>query len=274
MKKYVAVALACVLSVAAFSDAHAAPAAPRQLNGIYVEPRADLSPGAVDPKVTQANLDVTICKAGYSASVRPPTSYTGPLEVKQIAAYGYKNRTPSDFELDHLISLELGGSPRDPKNLWPEPWEKQGAKLVPTGFGAESKDKLEDYLHRAVCAKRIKLVDAQRMEAVGWIAAANSFGLAVGDQTPKPTTTTTSVKPKPTTTTTTVPATTTTSTAPTTTTTRPPSTTTTTSPAVTDQVVTPGAFCAPAGATGHTSAGTPMVCKSTATDSRNRWRAA
>lgn len=40
------------------------------------------------------------------------------------------------------------------------------------------------------------------------------------------------------------------------------------------QVVTPGAFCSPEGATGVTSAGTPMVCTTTATDSRARWRAA
>lgn len=39
------------------------------------------------------------------------------------------------------------------------------------------------------------------------------------------------------------------------------------------QGVHPGAFCSPAGALGLSTTGKPMICRSTATDERNRWRA-
>ena len=75
-----------------------------------------------NPRVTQANIKSTICKKGYTASVRPPRIYTEPLKKKDIALYGLADTQLKAYELDHLIPLEVGGNPTDPQNLWPEPY--------------------------------------------------------------------------------------------------------------------------------------------------------
>jgi hypothetical protein len=70
---------------------------------------------------------------------------------------------PRDYEEDHLIPLELGGNPTDPKNLWPEPYEAS----IPDG-GARFKDKVESYLHKQVCEGSLNLEEAQREIATDW----------------------------------------------------------------------------------------------------------
>jgi hypothetical protein len=153
------------------------------------EPRRELTPGAIDPRVTQSNIESTICVPGYTATVRPSTSYTSKIKLQQLAIYGY-DEPASSFELDHVVPLELGGAPFAVDNLWPEPWERSG--LVPEGWGAETKDQFENYLHRAVCAHRVLLADAQRQMATHWIAAAESAGLPAGAAATSTTTTVTS----------------------------------------------------------------------------------
>jgi hypothetical protein len=120
------------------------------------------TPGVADPRVTQANIATTICAPGYTATVRPPTSYTTPLERQLIARYGLA-LTPQQTELDHLIPLELGGDPRDVRNLFPEPYEPRP--------GAHEKDVVENRLHADVCAGRISLAEAQRRIATDWTTA-------------------------------------------------------------------------------------------------------
>lgn len=72
-------------------------------------PNAQRTPGVIDPRVTQANLDQTICRrGGYMKSVRPAESYTEALKRKQIRQYGYRNHYLHNYEENHLISLELG----------------------------------------------------------------------------------------------------------------------------------------------------------------------
>ena len=78
------------------------------------------TPGEIDPAVTEDNLQTTICHSGYTQTIRPPVSYTNKLKKQQISDYGYQDIRMGDYEEDHFISLELGGSPTDPKNLWPE----------------------------------------------------------------------------------------------------------------------------------------------------------
>jgi hypothetical protein len=123
------------------------------------------TPGAVNPAVTQANINETICLRGWAKTVRPPERYTEALKRRQIAEYGYTIRYLSSYEEDHLIPLELGGSPTDPRNLWPEP------HLASGGWGSRRKDVLEDELHRLVCEGRVPLAEAQRAIARNWIAA-------------------------------------------------------------------------------------------------------
>ena len=124
------------------------------------------TPGATNPDVTPATIAITICVSGWTATVRPPSTYTNALKVDQMKAYGYGDQAPGDFEEDHLIPLELGGAPRDPMNLWPEPLSGDA--------GAVRKDSLENRLHEAVCAGTMALADAQQCIATNWIACLGS----------------------------------------------------------------------------------------------------
>ena len=124
------------------------------------------TPGAVNSDVTQANIKDTVCKSGWTATIRPPTSYTNKLKTQGIAAYGYKDTDLRSYEEDHLISLELGGSPDDPKNLWPEP-----------GASPNAKDKVENDLKSAICSGRAKLVDVQKAIATDWTTAEQVLGI-------------------------------------------------------------------------------------------------
>lgn len=119
-----------------------------------------LTPGAVNPNVTQANIHQTICVDGWTKTIRPPVSYTNKLKIQQMAAMHLPGK-PSDYEEDHLISLEIGGNPTDPKNLWPQSW---------TGlWNAHKKDVVETELKRLVCSGKMTLADAQHVIATNWI---------------------------------------------------------------------------------------------------------
>jgi hypothetical protein len=112
-----------------------------------------LTPGALNPAVSQANIGSTICAHGWTKTIRPPVEYTNTLKLKQMRLYG-ETGDPSDYQEDHLISLELGGDPRDERNLWPEPRAR-----------AEEVDVIENELNRKVCSGELSLADAQRKEA-------------------------------------------------------------------------------------------------------------
>ncbi|GAA2745525.1 hypothetical protein [Kitasatospora cinereorecta] len=107
--------------------------------------------GSFNPAVTQDTIQSTICVSGWTATVRPPASYTEPLKKAQLAASGRADQDPSHYQEDHIVPLELGGAPRDPANLRPVP---QAA--------ADRDDGLENSLHADVCAGRTTLADAQQ----------------------------------------------------------------------------------------------------------------
>jgi hypothetical protein len=133
-------------------------------------PNPQLTPGAFNPAVTQETLGETICRpGGYTRSIRPPESYTYRIKVKSIREYGYTDKRLSHYELDHLASLELGGSPDSPLNLWPEPHYVQG------GWGSYAKDRLENKLHDMVCHGEISLRQAQQEEVTNWIEAYKKY---------------------------------------------------------------------------------------------------
>jgi hypothetical protein len=133
------------------------------------EPDPRLTPGTVNPQVTQSNIHATICVPGYSKSIRPDAAYTGALKRDGIRRYGYADRRLRDYEEDHLISLEIGGSPTSPLNLWPEPHHVIG------GWGSYAKDKLENRLHELVCSDRLPLREAQQAIAHDWIGAWRTY---------------------------------------------------------------------------------------------------
>lgn len=129
-----------------------------------IYPNAAITPGAINLEITQENIDQTICNPHWSTrSVRPPEDYTYRLKREQIATYHDLDTNTRDYEEDHLIPLELGGNPTDPKNLWPEAY----ATSLPDG-GAKEKDKVESYLHAQVCSGAIPLAEAQQMIATDW----------------------------------------------------------------------------------------------------------
>lgn len=122
-------------------------------------PDAACTPGATDPRVTQANIDTTMCRSGYTKTVRPPEHVTSSIKRERMDAYGAAG-PPSAYELDHLIPLELGGAPADVANMWPEP--------LAGSDGAHTKDQVENALHRRVCAHVLSLAAAQRAIATNW----------------------------------------------------------------------------------------------------------
>src|SRR5438093_2654548 len=118
-----ALALGIVIGVRIYGSPISMPAAVTVVHCHEVDglPDPACTPGAIDARVSQDDIGTTICVPGYTRTVRPSTAYTNDLKRKQIVEYGYADTNPADYEEDHLIPLELGGSPADTKNLWPEP---------------------------------------------------------------------------------------------------------------------------------------------------------
>lgn len=124
-----------------------------------IRPDPVLTPGAVFP-VTAAE----ICRSGYAKSIR---HVDGKTKARVYRAYGIRHHQSGAYEIDHLISLELGGS-NDIRNLWPESFETQP-------WNAHAKDKLENRLHGLVCDGTISLSEAQAAIAGDWIAAYRKY---------------------------------------------------------------------------------------------------
>jgi hypothetical protein len=117
-------------------------------------PDLHCTPGALNPDVKQRNIKKTMCVPNWTDTVRPPTSYTNKLKVQGIEDYGFSDPTLGSYEEDHLIPLAVGGSPRSPKNLWPEKYAgKRGARV---------KDELERFLHDRVCDGTLRLSKARK----------------------------------------------------------------------------------------------------------------
>ena len=117
------------------------------------------TPGDILPNVTKQQ----VCTSGYATSVRNvPES-----EKNQVyAEYGITHHTTGEYEVDHLVSLELGGS-NDISNLWPE-----AASPTP---GFHQKDMVENYLNSQVCSGAITLQQAQIEIATNWLAVYNQM---------------------------------------------------------------------------------------------------
>lgn len=115
------------------------------------------TPGDIFRRVTKAQ----VCTPGYATSVRSvPVS----LKNQVYASYGITKRRPGQYQIDHLVSLQLGGS-NGISNLWPE-----SATPVP---GYHEKDKVENYLRDQVCSGKMRLQDAQNQIATNWLEVYN-----------------------------------------------------------------------------------------------------
>ena len=138
--------------------------------GPYPLPDPHCTPGAVDPQVSQTDIDSTICARGFTSTIRPPESVTEPEKDASAAAYGYTGSFHI-AEYDHLIPLELGGDPNDPANLWIEPPDNPNA----TSF-VNTKDHLENRLNSLVCSGQLPLGVAQQAIASDWVTAYQKYG--------------------------------------------------------------------------------------------------
>ena len=97
-------------------------------------------------------------KVGYTKTVRDVSEAT---KKKVFAEYGIPYSQHSNYEVDHLISLEIGGG-NDISNLWPE-----NSKITD---GSLTKDKFENYLHAQVCAGKMTIQEAQKEISADWLS--------------------------------------------------------------------------------------------------------
>ncbi len=122
-------------------------------------PDSACTPGDPLPNVSLAEL----CQPGYASSVR---NVPQAEKNEAYAEYGITSHSAGQYEVDHLISLELGGS-NDISNLWPE-----AASPTP---GFHEKDKVENYLHDQVCSGALSLTQAQQEIATNWLDVYNQM---------------------------------------------------------------------------------------------------
>lgn len=157
MKKYYVAVFSSLMFAASLSAGYAGFNAPathevqQTIGRRVLYPSKELTPGDILPVAERE-----VCVTGYTKTVR---NVPNSLKKKVFEAYGIKWEDRGQYEVDHFISLELGGS-NDIKNLWPEPY-------LPLP-GARQKDVVETYLHRKVCDGDLTLSQAQDMVRTDW----------------------------------------------------------------------------------------------------------
>lgn len=161
---------------------HGTPCSYRQQgpDPLRVLPDPDCTPGARNPHVTQANIGATICRTGWTATIRPPQSVTSKIKRQALADYGLTSSASATTELDHLLPLEVGGAPADPRNLWPEP----NYAHPPAPYVHNPKDAVELQVRNAVCRGQVSLATAQAALLTNWTTAKQV--LHIGKPTPTP----------------------------------------------------------------------------------------
>jgi hypothetical protein len=180
------------------------PAKPHRIGPADIYPDPVRTPGAANPQVTQRNIRDNICNREWSTKlIRPPSEYTSRLKRKQLREYvdtvhqtraelinpktGKVDTTRcvarSDnmacYEEDHLIPLEDGGDPTNPRNLWPEPYNTHVGRVI---MGARQKDVVEAFIHDEIChdipdSKKSSYIPATTSITLG---GARRFWLATG----------------------------------------------------------------------------------------------
>jgi hypothetical protein len=121
-----------------------------------------LTPGVTNPAVTQETIATTIAVPGFTATIRPPVAVTSKIKAIIMQRDGLTD-PPSAYELDHAISLELGGSPDAIGNLWCEHYADATHDV-----GAKQKDRVENWLHAQVIAGHMTLLEAQTAIVQDW----------------------------------------------------------------------------------------------------------
>jgi hypothetical protein len=162
----------------------ASPACRACLIGLMLKPLASLAlclagacaqavPNALlNPDVKPATLSQTICRAAYTKTVRPSTSFTNGIKKRLLREQGRDfDAEKGGYELDHIVPLALGGHLRNLHNLTLQPWEGTN--------GAKHKDRLEVKLQCLVCSGDVALQEAQDAIWSDWKAAYAVYGRMV-----------------------------------------------------------------------------------------------
>ena len=111
---------------------------------------------SLNPAVNQGNIASTVCKQGWATKQRPSYAWSHALKIKLLP----KGHRLGEYQLDHLIPIEIGGAVTDRKNLWMQPIND-----------ALVKDVQENRLHDAVCAGTMTLAEAQAEMLKTWGAS-------------------------------------------------------------------------------------------------------
>ena len=123
---------------------------------------------ALNPAVSQATIGTTICVRGWTATIRPPASYTDALKRQQLQQFAGRHQGDPQWnvagtEEDHRLSLDLGGAPMDPMNLSPEVHRSSMLKDQDEAALGGSQGK--------VCRGELTLQQAQQELISTWLAA-------------------------------------------------------------------------------------------------------
>jgi hypothetical protein len=154
----IAVAAVAVLALAAATYFTGATAAGSLPSGHRLAlPVASITPGAT------WDVDVEELCSG-ATRMRP---ITAAMRAEVLNAYGVEDVPADQYELDYLITPELGGA-TDARNLWPQRYQSPV-------WNARVKDELERLLPQLVCSRTLDLATAQREMASDWIAAYKKY---------------------------------------------------------------------------------------------------
>jgi hypothetical protein len=123
------------------------------------KPRSGITPGETRPITLEE-----VCL--YSKAEVISRDIPQDMRQKVFATYGIKSPQANQFEVDYLITPDLGGT-GSIRNLWPQPYSVR--------WNARVKDKLEERLHELVCGGKLDLATAQHDIAVDWIAAYKKY---------------------------------------------------------------------------------------------------
>jgi hypothetical protein len=125
-----------------------------------IRPDLKLTPGVYRKSLTEDQ----ICHIKWGLDKRHVTLA---MKKKVFEEYGIPSSRHSEFEVDHLISRELGGAD-DVRNLWPESYITQP-------WNARRKDRLENYLHKLLCGHQITLAEARKEIIHDWTVAYRKY---------------------------------------------------------------------------------------------------
>ncbi|HVQ12555.1 MAG TPA: hypothetical protein VMS40_03150 [Vicinamibacterales bacterium] len=155
-----AVGMAAVVVLAAAASSYLQSAS--MTNSFAANHRVALPVASITPGAT---WDVSLEELCSSAPhVRP---ITDAMRAQVVSAYGAENVPSDQYELDYLVTPELGGA-TDARNLWPQ-------KYASPIWNARVKDGLERLLPQLVCSHQLDLATAQRDMASDWIAAYKKY---------------------------------------------------------------------------------------------------